>query len=98
MSGGHFNDGERIYFKVMGFADELLCSLEDEPEEGEETIIEEVGGECKELLRARVDEIQRVAEAMRLIDRLFSGDMGEESFMGAVRADSPRTVQSCPGR
>lgn len=86
MSGGHFNFGDYIYYRVAEFADELESEINNNtndkdgwcPNFNEETIL---------YLKEKLPEIRRLAKIMKEIDYLYSGDHGEDSFLKAVSND-----------
>jgi predicted Zn-dependent protease len=83
MSGGHFNENGYIYFKVEQFADELENAIdfnEDDENGGAHLSREVLSTLCRKL-----PIIRETARVMRHIDRLYSGDIGEETFMNAIQ-------------
>lgn len=80
MSGGHFNDGSYTYLKVLEFAEEL----EQEIAKNGVTDLHGEGNDFNEetlkFLREKAAEIKKVGRLMWTIDKLYSGDFGEESF------------------
>jgi hypothetical protein len=77
MSGGHFNDGGYVYFKISDFVDELESNIENNYNEDGEHLSEEV----LSFLRSQIPLLKETARIMRHIDRLYSGDSSEESFI-----------------
>jgi|688.fasta_scaffold2573322_1 hypothetical protein len=83
MSGGHFNENGYIYFKVEEFASELESAIdfnEDDDEGGAH-----LSREVLSILCSKLPIIREAARVMGHIDRLYSGDIGEETFMGAIK-------------
>jgi hypothetical protein len=87
MSGGHFNEGGRVYFSVNHFADELETNISNnsDDDEGGAHLSEDV----LSFLRSQIPLLKETARIMRHIDRLYSGDSSEESFMEAVKSTYP---------
>jgi hypothetical protein len=86
MSGGHFNDNGYCYYKVAQFLDELQFEIENNSEEGERGYCPDLSEEIVKELKKWVPRIQQIAEVMRCIDYLYSGDYGEESFLEKIRS------------
>ena len=91
MSGGHFGDCGYDYYKVAQFADELEEEIlkngqkrEDGGYYGEE-YYPTFDPEVIEYLKAQLPKLRKMAEIMRHIDYLYSGDHGEDSFMKRVK-------------
>ena len=77
MSGGHFVGSSYPYYRVMQFADELQNEVDNNgPRFSTETLA---------VLRAEIPGLRRAAEAMRVIDYLYSGDHDEDSFARAMQ-------------
>ena len=83
MSGGHFGDCGYDYYKVAQFADELEVEIQDK---------KDVYGcsynfspEVIEYLKEQLPKMRKMAEIMRHIDYLYSGDHGEDSFLRRVK-------------
>ena len=85
MSGGHFNDCGYEYYKVAQFADELEAEVSNNFEEDEYGFAHEYLPEVCEYLLEQVTKMRKMAEIMRHIDYLYSGDHGEDSFMERVK-------------
>ena len=81
MSGGHFNDGSHTWLKVLEFTEELGQEIQNNGTPNEYGEICDFSDETIEFLRERVKELEKVGHLMRHIDKLYSGDCGEESFM-----------------
>jgi hypothetical protein len=89
MSGGHFNDCGYEYYKVSQFADELEQEILNNGREGTtENGYEWYPNhepEVIEYLKKQIPILNKVAEIMRHIDFLYSGDHGDDSFMKRVK-------------
>lgn len=85
MSGGHFNNNGYIYYRVDQFADELEMNIENNTVEDEYGYSPGYKQEVIDYLKPKIQEIRKMAELMKAIDYLYSGDHGEDSFMRAVR-------------
>ena len=85
ISGGHFNDCGYEYYKVAQFADELEAEVSNNFEEDEYGFAHEYSPEVCEYLLEQVTKMRKMAEIMRHIDYLYSGDHGEDSFMERVK-------------
>lgn len=89
MSGGHFNDCGYEYYKVAQFADELEEEIRNNGREGSPN--DNYGWypnhspEVIEYLKEQLPKLRKMAEIMRHIDYLYSGDHGDDTFMGWVR-------------
>ena len=92
MSGGHFGNCGYDYYKVAQFADEL----EEEIQNNGKGRVLDSGYYCEEwypnyepetikYLRKQLIPMRKMAEIMRHIDYLYSGDHGEDSFMERVK-------------
>ncbi len=89
MSGGHFNDCGYEYYKVSQFADELEQEILNNGREGTtENGYEWYPNhepEVIEYLKKQIPLLNKMAEIMRHIDFLYSGDHGDDSFMQRVK-------------
>ena len=85
MSGGHFNDCGYEYYKVARFADELEAEVSTNFEKDDYGFAHEYPSEVCEYLLEQVTKMRKMAEIMRHIDYLYSGDHGEDSFMERVK-------------
>jgi hypothetical protein len=85
MSGGHFGDCGYDYYKVSQFADELEEEVRNNFEKDEYGYAYEYPAEVCEYLLEQVPKMRKMAEIMRHIDYLYSGDHGSDSFMGIVK-------------
>jgi hypothetical protein len=85
MSGGHFTDCGYDYYKVAQFADEL------EQEIAANNTVNEYGDKYNfdpdviDYLEAQLPKLRKMAEIMRHIDYLYSGDHGHDSFLLYVK-------------
>jgi hypothetical protein len=85
MSGGHFNDCGYEYYKVAQFADELEQEILNNGREGST----ENGYEWYpnhdpdviDVLEEQIPKLRKMAEIMHHIDYLYSGDIGDDSFL-----------------
>ncbi len=87
MSGGHFGDCGYDYYKVAQFADELEVEIENNGKERNE---DRTYGECWypnhdpdviDVLQEQIPKLRKMAEIMKHIDYLYSGDIGDDSFL-----------------
>jgi hypothetical protein len=89
MSGGHFNDCGYEYYKVSQFADELEAEIQNNGREGSKEDNYEWypnhEPEVIEYLKEQLLKMRKIAEIMRHIDYLYSGDHGDDSFMERVK-------------
>jgi len=89
MSGGHFNDCGYEYYKVAQFADELEVEIENNGREG----TTENGYEWYpnhdpdviDVLQEQIPKLRKMAEIMKHIDYLYSGDIGDDSFLLSMK-------------
>jgi hypothetical protein len=84
MSGGHFCDCGYDYYKVAQFADELEYEIASNFTKDEHGYAYEYPEEVVNYLTAQVPRLRRMAEIMRHIDYLYSGDHGSDSFISIV--------------
>jgi len=85
MSGGHFCDCGYIYHRVSQFAYELEEEIQNNNVKDEDDFAHNYSPEVIEYLEDQVHFIHKMADIMRHIDFLYSGDHGEDSFMERVR-------------
>jgi hypothetical protein len=85
MSGGHFNDCGYDYYKVAQFADELEGEILNNLKKDEYGFAHEHPPEVIEYLKEQLPQMRKMAEIMRHIDYLYSGDHGHDSFMNRVK-------------
>ena len=84
MSGGHFGDYD--YYKVYQFADELEVEIQNNNKKLDEyEYAPNFSPETIKYLRKQLRLMRYVAEIMRHIDYLYSGDHGEDTFMERVK-------------
>ena len=83
MSGGHF--GNYDYYKVSQFADELEEEILNNGKEDEYGYAKNYSQETLEYLGEQVHYLHKLADIMRHIDYLYSGDHGEDTFMERVK-------------
>jgi len=83
MSGGHFGNCGYDYYKVAQFADELEVEIQDKKDEYGHSY--NFSPETIKYLRKQLLKMRKMAEIMRHIDYLYSGDHGEDSFMVRVK-------------
>ncbi len=91
MSGGHFGGCGYDYYKVSQFADELEAEIgnngrarQEDRTYGEEWYPNHEP-EVIEYLKEQLPKLRKMAEIMRHIDYLYSGDHGDDSFMERVK-------------
>ena len=84
MSGGHFGDCGYDYYKVSQFADELELAIVNNNKVDEYGYKREYDPDVIDYLEAQIPKMRKMAEIMRHIDFLYSGDHGEDSFMDRV--------------
>jgi hypothetical protein len=90
MSGGHFGNCGYDYYKVTQFADELEEEIRHNGKVKEggyygETWYPKYSDEAIEYMKEQIPKMRKMAEIMRHIDYLYSGDHGDDSFMDRVR-------------
>jgi hypothetical protein len=91
MSGGHFGNCGYDYYKVAQFADELEEEILNNGKERNDTGYYGIDyyptfePETIKYLRKQLLKMRKMAEIMRHIDYLYSGDHGEDSFMVRVK-------------
>lgn len=84
MSGGHFNYNGYAYYKVEQFADELEHEIINNDVEDKWGYAPSHPPEVIEYLKKQVLKMRKMAEIMKRIDYLYSGDHGDDSFMKKV--------------
>lgn len=88
MSGGHFGNCGYDYYKVAQFADELEQEIINNNTKDEYGYVPpNFSPETLKYLRKQLRQMRKVAEIMRHIDYLYSGDHGEDSFMWRVKEE-----------
>ena len=85
MSGGHFCDCGYDYHRVSQFADELEHEIANNSTKDEYGHAYEYPAEVVNYLKTQVPQLRRMAEIMRHIDYLYSGDHGSDSFIDIVK-------------
>jgi hypothetical protein len=89
MSGGHFTDCGYDYYRVSQFADELEEEIRHNGKAGTDGdhsyYYPNYEPETIEYLKEQLPKMRKMAEIMRHIDYLYSGDHGEDSFMEIVK-------------
>ena len=83
MSGGHF--GDYCYFQVSQFARDLEEEILNNGKEDEDGYVNNYSQETIEYLEEQVHFIHKMADIMYHIDRLYSGDHGEDTFMERIK-------------
>lgn len=85
MSGGHFCDNSYPYYKVSQFADELEEEIINNNTKDEYGYAPNYGKEVISYLLDQLPNLRKMAEIMRTVDYLYSGDHGEDSFLLRVK-------------
>ena len=91
MSGGHFGNCGYDYYKVSQFADELEEEIQNNGKERNDTGYYGIDyypthePEVIEYLKKQLPKMRKMAEIMRHIDYLYSGDHGDDSFLLRVK-------------
>jgi alanine-alpha-ketoisovalerate/valine-pyruvate aminotransferase len=85
MSGGHFGNCGYDYHKLYQFADELEEEIRNNNVEQEYGYTPNHEPEVIEYLKEQVPKMRKMAEIMRHVDYLYSGDHGDDSFMERVK-------------
>lgn len=86
MSGGHFNDNGYQYYKVSQFADELQEEIDNNGKARNEDRTYGVewypnhDPDVIDVLQEQIPKLRKMAEIMRIIDYLYSGDIGDNNF------------------
>jgi hypothetical protein len=84
VSGGHFNDCGYIYYNVYQFADELEQDILNNKVTQEYGWCPDHSDEVIEYLKEQLSKMRKMAEIMRHIDYLYSGNHGDDSFMERI--------------
>ena len=79
MSGGHFGDYD--YYKVSQFADELEVDIDNNNKPDEYGWMSNHDPEVIDCLQEQLPKLRKMAEIMRHIDYLYSGDIGDDGFL-----------------
>ena len=85
MSGGHFCDCGYTYHKVAQFADELELEIENNNKVNEYGYKHDYDPDVIDYLEAQIPKMRKMAEIMRAVDYLYSGDYGDDSFLLRVK-------------
>ena len=85
MSGGHFGDCGYDYYKVSQFADELELAILNNNKVDEYGYKREYDPDVIDYLEAQIPKMRKMAEIMRHIDYLYSGDIGDDGFLLCVK-------------
>lgn len=91
MSGGHFGNCGYDYYKVEQFADELEEEILRNGKKRDDTgyygidYYPTFDDDVIEYLKEQLPKMRKMAEIMRHIDYLYSGDHGDDSFMERVK-------------
>ena len=83
MSGGHFGDYD--YYKVAQFADELEVAIDNNNKVDEYGDKHNYDPDVIDYLEAQIPKMRKMAEIMRHIDYLYSGDHGDDYFLKYVK-------------
>jgi regulator of sirC expression with transglutaminase-like and TPR domain len=83
MSGGFF--GDYCYFQVSQFARDLEEEIKNNSMKDDCGYYTGYSKKTIEYLKEQVHYIHKIADIMYHIDRLYSGDHGEDSFMERVK-------------
>mgnify|MGYP003337454648 CR=1 FL=1 len=84
MSGGHFGNCGYDYYKVAQFADELEQEIKDNFINDDWGYHKGYPDDVIECLQSYLPQMRKMAEIMRHIDYLYSGDHGFDSFMNYI--------------
>ena len=85
MSGGHFGDCGYDYYKVAQFADELELAIVNNNKVDEYGYKHNYDPDVIDYLEAQIPKMRKMAEIMRHIDYLYSGDIGDDGFLLRVK-------------
>jgi hypothetical protein len=85
MSGGHFNDCGYKYYSVSQFADELEHEIQYNGKVNEDGYKYDFDPDVIDYLETQLSKMRKMAEIMRHIDYLYSGDHGDDSFLLRVK-------------
>ena len=83
MSGGHF--GDYCYHQVSQIARDLEEEIANNSTPDEYGYVNNYSPEVIEYLEEQVHYMNKLVDVMYHIDRLYSGDHGEDSFMERVK-------------
>jgi hypothetical protein len=79
MSGGHFGDYD--YYKVHQFADELEVDIDNNGKPDEYGWKSNHDPDVIDVLQEQIPKLRKMAEIMKACDYLYSGDIGDDSFL-----------------
>ena len=79
MSGGHFGDYD--YYKVHQFADELEVEIDNNGKPDEYGWKSNHDPDVIAVLQEQLPKLRKMAEIMKACDYLYSGDIGDDSFL-----------------
>ena len=85
MSGGRFNNNGYIYYQVHQFADELESAIKNNNKVNEYNYAPNFSPEVVSYLQQQIPHLKKMADIMRHIDYLYSGDHGEDSFLKEIK-------------
>jgi hypothetical protein len=85
MSGGHFLGNSYIYYRVEQFADELENEIQNNNHPDEYGYVRDFNKETIDYLQSQIPHLRKMAEIMRAMDYLYSGDHGEDSFFRKIK-------------
>jgi len=85
VSGGHFNDCGYVYYKVSQFADELEQEILYNGKVNEDGYKYDYDPDVIDYLEDQIPKLRKMAEIMRHIDYLYSGDIGDDGFLLRVK-------------
>jgi hypothetical protein len=89
MSGGHFGDCGYDYYKVAQFADELEVEIEHNGKAGTDgdhsNWYPNHDPDVIDVLHEQIPKLRKMAEIMKHIDYLYSGDIGDDSFLLRIK-------------
>ena len=83
MSGGHFGDYD--YYKVFQFADELEVEIENNGKPDEYGWKSNHDPDVIDVLQEQLPKLRKMAEIMKACDYLYSGDIGDDSFLLRIK-------------
>ena len=83
MSGGHFGDYD--YFKVYQFADELEVDIDNNDKPDEYGWKSNHDPDVIDVLQEQLPKLRKMAEIMKACDYLYSGDIGDDSFLLRIK-------------
>ena len=83
MSGGHFGDYD--YYKVHQFADELEVEIHNNNKPDEYGWKSNHDPDVIDVLQEQIPKLRKMAEIMKACDYLYSGDIGDDSFLLRIK-------------